>query len=70
MMRVFRIFVVMTVLLVAFAAPAAANEVPIEGTVTGEHVRVEGDPACAGYAWSFSSDGVGQMSDLHTVEYS
>ncbi len=70
MMRVFRIFVVMAVLLVVFAAPAVARDVPITGTVTGEHVRVEGDPACAGHAWSFSSDGVGQMADLGSVEYS
>ena len=69
-MRVFRMFVVMSVLLVVFATPATAREVTIEGTVMGEHVRVEGDPACAGYAWSFSSEGDGQMSDLHSVEYS
>ncbi len=69
-MRIFRVLVAMSLLLVVFATPAAARDVPIEGTVQGEHVRVEGDPACAGHAWSFSSDGVGQMSDLGSVEYS
>ncbi|MDJ0664256.1 MAG: hypothetical protein QNJ75_06825 [Acidimicrobiia bacterium] len=70
MMRIIRIFVVLSVLLVVFATPAAARDVPLEGTVMGEHVRVEGDPACAGYAWSFSSEGTGQMTDLGAVEYS
>lgn len=69
-MRFFRIFVVMTVLLVAFAAPAVAGkDVPIRGTVMGEHGRVLEDPACPGYAWSFSSEGVGQMSHLGRVDY-
>jgi hypothetical protein len=35
----------------------------------GEHERVLDDPACPGHAWSFSSEGVGQMSHLGRVDY-
>lgn len=84
MVRVFRIFVVMTLLLVAFATPAtAAREVPIKGTVMGTHERVMFDPACAPAEpgpddvwWSFHSPalsetapGIGIMSHLGRVEY-
>ncbi len=67
---VFRISVVVAVLLVAFATPAAAGpDVPIKGTVMGEHERVLDDPACPGFAWRFFSDGVGLMSHLGRAEY-
>lgn len=72
MVKVFRVFGVVTVLALAlaFATPAVAgSDVPVKGTVMGEHVRVLDDPVCEGYAWSFSSDGVGQMSHLGRVEY-
>ncbi|NNG15946.1 MAG: hypothetical protein HKM89_05635, partial [Gemmatimonadales bacterium] len=77
MVKVIRVFVVMTLLLV-FAAPASAkgpnHQVPIKGTVMGEHVRVMFDEACSpppgAVWWSFSSDGEGQMSHLGRVEYS
>lgn len=78
MVRIFRIFVVMTLLLVAFAIPAAAaHEGPIKGTVMGEHWEpdfTDKDCIAAGYLWRFSSageGGVGQMSHLGRVaEYS
>ena len=84
MVRVFRIFVVMTLLTVAFATPAtAARKVPIKGTVTGTHERVMFDEACAPAEpeegdvwWSFHSPmisepspGIGIMSHLGKVEY-
>lgn len=75
MVRVFRIFVVMTLLLAAFATPAmaAAQKGPIKGTVMGEHGPPDfTDEDCieAGYVWRFSSAGeagVGQMSHLGRV---
>ena len=70
MMRVFRFFGVVTVLALALATPAVAgSDVPVKGTVIGDHGRVVGDPACPGYAWSFSSDGVGKMSHLGRIDY-
>ncbi|MEN8041329.1 MAG: hypothetical protein ABFR95_07470 [Actinomycetota bacterium] len=63
----------MMLLLTAIAAPATAtSEVPIKGTVMGEHGPPDfGDEACldAGYLWRFPSAGVGQMSHLGRVEY-
>jgi len=60
-------------LLLAFAAPAAAQEaepIPIEGTVVGEHWIDETAPACdAGTAWRFSSAGAGQLSGIGEVDY-
>ena len=76
--RILRIFVVMTLLLVPFATPAvAAHEGPIKGTVIGEHGPpdfTDEDCIAAGYLWRFSSageGGVGRMSHLGRVaEYS
>jgi hypothetical protein len=66
-------FVVMAVLLLAFATPAVAGaEVPIKGTLMGEHGPPDfedEDCIAAGYAWRFPSAGVGQMSHLGRVEY-
>lgn len=72
MMRFFRVFGVVTAFALALtlATPAVAgSQVPVKGTVTGLHDRVLDDPECPGYAWSFSSDGVGQMSHLGRVDY-
>jgi hypothetical protein len=73
MVRVFRIFVVMTLLLAAFATPAvAAHEGPIKGTVMGEHGPPDFTaPGCPEWAeWRYSSAGEGRMSHLGRVEYS
>ena len=72
MVKVFRVFVVMTLLLVAFATPAvAADEVPIKGTVVGEHGPPDFTaPDCPAWAeWRYSSSGEGRMSHLGWVEY-
>lgn len=72
MVRIIRISVVMAVLVLAFAAPAAAGrEVPFKGTVMGEHEPPDfTKPDCPDWAlWRFSSEGVGQMSHLGRVEY-
>lgn len=74
MVRIFRIFVAMTLLVMAFATPAAgaAGEVPIEGTVTGAHGPLDfSAPGCPpGSEWRFPSEGSGQLSPLGEVEYS
>lgn len=73
MVRILRIFVVMTVLVLAFATPAVAGpQVPIKGTVMGEHGPPDFTaPGCPEWAqWRYSSHGVGQMSHLGRVEYS
>ena len=72
MRRGVRILVVSTVLLLAFAVPAAAAPgVPIKGTVTGVHGPPDfGAPGCPTWAvWRYSSNGAGQMSHLGRVEY-
>jgi hypothetical protein len=74
MFRTLRTFVGMTALVLAFAAPAAATgpEVPVKGTVMGEHGPLDfDDEAClaAGYEWRFPSAGMGQMSHLGRVHY-
>jgi hypothetical protein len=64
-------------LLLALAAPAAAQEtepapeaVSIEGTVVGEHWIDETAPACdAGTSWRFSSAGAGQLWGIGEVDY-
>jgi hypothetical protein len=64
-------------LLLALAAPAAAQEtepapeaVSIEGTVVGEHWIDETAPACdPDTSWRFSSAGAGQLSDIGEVDY-
>lgn len=73
MVRILRISVVMTMLLVAFATPAvAAHEGPIKGTVMGEHGPPDFTaPGCPEWAeWRYSSAGEGRMSHLGRVEYS
>lgn len=70
--RVFRVFIVLTVLILAFAVPAAAApELPIRGTVMGEHGPPDfSKPGCPDWAvWRYSSHGVGHMSHLGRVEY-
>lgn len=72
MVKVIRIFVVMTLLLAAFASPAmAAHERPVKGTVTGEHGPPDfTKPGCPDEAlWRYSSEGVGRVSHLGRVEY-
>lgn len=73
MFKTLRIFAGMTVLLLAFATPAAAGpQRPFEGTVMGEHGPLDfDDQACldAGYLWRFPSAGMGQMSHLGRVDY-
>jgi hypothetical protein len=72
MERGFRIFIVLTVLVLAFAAPAAAApDLPVKGTVTGEHGPPDFEkPGCPTWAlWRYSSQGVGRMSHLGRVEY-
>ncbi len=73
MVRIFRVFVVMAVLVMAFATPAVAGrEVPIKGTVMGQHGPPDfSAPDCPEWAvWRFSSEGVGRMSHLGRVRYS
>lgn len=73
MVRILRIFVVMAMLLMAFATPAvAAHEGPIKGTVIGEHGPPDFTaPDCPEWAeWRYSSAGEGRMSHLGRVEYS
>lgn len=74
MARLFRILIALTMLvLTPFAVPAAAvPDLPIKGTVTGEHGPPDfGKPDCPGWAvWRYSSHGVGTMSHLGRVEYS
>ena len=77
MVKILRIFVVMTLLfVVTMAAPASAkratHEVPIKGTVVGEHGPPDFTaPGCPDWAeWRYSSAGEGQMSHLGKVEYS
>lgn len=74
MVRILRIFVVMTLLVVVLAPPAtAAHEGPIRGSVMGEHTAPDfTDPDCiaAGYVWRFTSSGegkAGQMSHLGRI---
>lgn len=73
MIRIVRIFIVMTVLVTAFATPAAAGrEVPIRGTVLGQHGPpdfADEDCIAAGYAWRFPSQGEGRISHLGRVDY-
>lgn len=71
-MRGFRFSAIFMVLLLALAAPAAAApDLPIRGTVTGEHGPPDySKPGCPAWAvWRYSSNGVGQMSHLGRVEY-
>ena len=76
MVKVIRIFVVMTLLLVTIATPALAKGpdhlVPIKGTVLGEHGPPDFTaPDCPEWAhWRYSSAGEGHMSHLGKVEYS
>ena len=76
MVKIVRIFVVMTLLLVTMAAPASAkgpdHHVPIKGTVVGEHDPPDFTaPDCPEWAeWRYSSAGEGHMSHLGQVEYS
>ena len=76
MVKIIRIFVVMTLLLVTIATPALAKGpdqlVPIKGTVVGEHGPPDFTaPDCPGWAeWRYSSAGEGRMSHLGWVEYS
>jgi hypothetical protein len=76
MVRILRIFVVMTLLVVTIAAPASAQgpdrQVPIKGTVIGEHGPPDfAAPGCPDWAeWRYSSAGEGRMSHLGMVEYS
>lgn len=76
MVKIIRIFVVMTLLLVTMAAPASAkgpdHHVPIKGTVLGEHGPPDVDaPGCPDWAeWRYSSAGEGRVSHLGRVEYS
>ena len=75
MVKIMRIFVVMTLLLVTMAAPALGKgpdqQVPIKGTVLGEHGPPDfSAPDCPGWAeWRYSSEGEGHMSHLGKVEY-
>ena len=75
MVKIVRIFVVMTLLLVTMAAPASAkgpdHHVPIKGTVVGEHGPPDFTaPDCPEWAeWRYSSAGEGHMSHLGKVEY-
>lgn len=72
MVRLFRVFVVITVLVLAYATPAVAGpQVPIKGTVLGEHGPPDFTaPGCPEWAlWRYSSHGVGQMSHLGRVKY-
>lgn len=72
MERGFRIVIVLTVLVLAFAAPAAAApDLPVKGVVTGEHGPPDySAPGCPTWAaWRYSSRGVGQMSHLGRVGY-
>jgi hypothetical protein len=76
MVKIVRIFVVMTLLLVTFATPALAkgpdHHVPIKGIVLGEHGPPDFTaPDCPEWAhWRYSSAGEGHMSHLGKVEYS
>ena len=72
MVKVIRIFVVMTLLLVGFATPAeAARDVPFKGTVLGEHGPPDFDaPGCPDWAaWRYSSEGEGRITHMGRVQY-
>ena len=74
---------VVVALLLALAAPAVAQEtgsapealepareVPIEGTVVGQHWINPSAPGCdEGTSWRFYSSGTGQISDIGEVDY-
>ena len=74
MARFLRILIALTMLvLTSFAVPAAAvPDLPIKGTVSGEHGPPDlSKPDCPDWAvWRYSSHGVGKMSHLGRVEYS
>ncbi|NNC92563.1 MAG: hypothetical protein HKN80_08730 [Acidimicrobiia bacterium] len=73
MVRIVRIFVAVTLLVLAFPAPAAAvGEVQIEGTVMGQHGPPDfSAPDCPpGSEWRFPSAGSGHLSPFGTVDYS
>lgn len=74
MRRIFRIFVVMAVLVMAFAVPAAAGrKAPIKGTVMGEHGPPDFTaPECTAPfdEWRFSSAGEGRLARVGKVKYS
>ncbi len=77
MMKVSRVAAVVTMLSLGIATPALAgnnrpdHEVPIKGTVVGEHWIDPAAPDCEpGTAdWQFYSSGTGQMSHLGRVDY-
>ena len=77
MMRVIRIFVVMTVLVAVLVTPATAMEgTPMAGAVMGEHginpYPFIPDGECPGLSedgWQFFSSGRGRMSQLGPVTY-
>jgi hypothetical protein len=74
MMKISRVAVLVTALLLVIATPALAtqpdHEVPIKGTVVGAHWIDEAAPGCdADALWRFESSGTGQMSHLGRVDY-
>ncbi len=73
MVRVARIFVVMAVVVVAIAVPAAAGrKMPLKGTVMGEHGPPDYDaPGCTAPfdEWRFSSEGEGRLARIGKVDY-
>ncbi len=66
-MKIMRIIVAMSVMVMAFGAPAwAADEKPITGTVMGVHWIDDTVPGCS---WEFYSMGTGTMAHLGKVHY-
>ena len=54
----------------AMASPSADHDVPIKGTVMGEHWIDPAAPDCGpGTSWQFYSSGTGKMSHLGKVDY-
>ncbi len=76
MTRFTRIAALLTVLLVmmAFAIPASgrrgeSHEVPLKGTVVGEHDRDLDSEDCVGFLWEFFGNGTGRLSHLGKVDF-
>lgn len=76
MAKMSRIIVMATIVLLVAATPVlAAHEVPIKGTVMGEHevafFHPDCEPAEPGFEvfWRFSTSGYGTMSHLGKVHY-
>ena len=73
MMRVIRVIVAVAMLVLAVPAPAATavGELPVTGTVMGQHgpPDFEATGCPEGSAWRFPSAGTGELAPFGAVEY-